>query len=126
MPSAERAATLKVLGLRALYEADAGTRTPDPFITSEVLYQLSYVGAVRDASAGGAREVLALRASASPGGAQPLGPMTYIPNLPIASISDSPCCSQNAGPTPRISISSSTFFGRLRNTSSSTAFAATI
>jgi hypothetical protein len=25
-------------------EADAGTRTPDPFITSEVLYQLSYVG----------------------------------------------------------------------------------
>src|SRR4051794_11960885 len=24
--------------------ADAGTRTPDPFITSEVLYQLSYVG----------------------------------------------------------------------------------
>jgi hypothetical protein len=35
---------LKVLGLRALFEADAGTRTPDPFITSEVLYQLSYVG----------------------------------------------------------------------------------
>jgi hypothetical protein len=26
-------------------EADAGIRTPDPFITSEVLYQLSYVGA---------------------------------------------------------------------------------
>ena len=26
-------------------EADGGTRTPDPFITSEVLYQLSYVGA---------------------------------------------------------------------------------
>ncbi len=25
-------------------KADAGTRTPDPFITSEVLYQLSYVG----------------------------------------------------------------------------------
>ena len=24
--------------------ADGGTRTPDPFITSEVLYQLSYVG----------------------------------------------------------------------------------
>ena len=43
-PSAECAATLKVLGLRALCEADAGTRTPDPFITSEVLYQLSYVG----------------------------------------------------------------------------------
>ena len=26
------------------HRADAGTRTPDPFITSEVLYQLSYVG----------------------------------------------------------------------------------
>jgi hypothetical protein len=26
------------------YEADAGTRTPDPIITSDVLYQLSYVG----------------------------------------------------------------------------------
>jgi hypothetical protein len=25
--------------------ADAGTRTPDPIITSDVLYQLSYVGA---------------------------------------------------------------------------------
>jgi hypothetical protein len=32
-------------------QADAGTRTPDPFITSEVLYQLSYVGAGPDASA---------------------------------------------------------------------------
>ena len=32
-------------------QADAGTRTPDPFITSEVLYQLSYVGADVDASA---------------------------------------------------------------------------
>jgi hypothetical protein len=31
-------------------QADAGTRTPDPFITSEVLYQLSYVGAAGDAS----------------------------------------------------------------------------
>jgi hypothetical protein len=29
-------------------EADAGTRTRDPFITSEVLYQLSYVGVCRD------------------------------------------------------------------------------
>jgi hypothetical protein len=27
-------------------EADGGTRTPDPIITSDVLYQLSYVGAV--------------------------------------------------------------------------------
>ena len=30
--------------MQGLWEADAGTRTPDPFITSEVLYQLSYVG----------------------------------------------------------------------------------
>ena len=27
------------------FQADARTRTGDPFITSEVLYQLSYVGA---------------------------------------------------------------------------------
>jgi hypothetical protein len=30
-----------------IIRADAGTRTPDPFITSEVLYQLSYVGVSR-------------------------------------------------------------------------------
>ena len=30
---------------RGIIEADARTRTADPFITSEVLYQLSYVGA---------------------------------------------------------------------------------
>ena len=30
--------------LQAFLEADARTRTADPFITSEVLYQLSYVG----------------------------------------------------------------------------------
>ena len=29
------------------HEADGGTRTPDPIITSDVLYQLSYVGAPR-------------------------------------------------------------------------------
>ena len=29
---------------RSCKEADARTRTGDPFITSEVLYQLSYVG----------------------------------------------------------------------------------
>ena len=29
----------------SILEADARTRTADPFITSEVLYQLSYVGA---------------------------------------------------------------------------------
>lgn len=28
----------------SILEADAEIRTPDPFITSEVLYQLSYVG----------------------------------------------------------------------------------
>ncbi len=32
---------------RPFPRADAGTRTPDPFITSEVLYQLSYVGKSR-------------------------------------------------------------------------------
>jgi hypothetical protein len=31
-------------------EADGGTRTPDPIITSDVLYQLSYVGEVEDGS----------------------------------------------------------------------------
>ena len=30
--------------IRAFQEADARIRTADPFITSEVLYQLSYVG----------------------------------------------------------------------------------
>ena len=30
--------------IQTIQRADAGTRTPDPFITSEVLYQLSYVG----------------------------------------------------------------------------------
>jgi hypothetical protein len=35
-----------VLGFRRA-EADARTRTGDPFITSEVLYQLSYVGGPR-------------------------------------------------------------------------------
>jgi hypothetical protein len=29
-------------------QADAGTRTPDPLLTMEVLYQLSYVGASQD------------------------------------------------------------------------------
>jgi hypothetical protein len=33
--------------LMDLLRADAGIRTPDPFITSEVLYQLSYVGVAR-------------------------------------------------------------------------------
>jgi hypothetical protein len=31
--------------------ADEGIRTPDPFLTMEVLYRLSYVGAPLDASA---------------------------------------------------------------------------
>jgi hypothetical protein len=48
------------LGLgRIRVRADAGTRTPDPLLTMEVLYQLSYVGARRSlapisASEGGA------------------------------------------------------------------------
>ena len=33
-----------VLEPASINEADAGTRTPDPIITSDVLYQLSYVG----------------------------------------------------------------------------------
>jgi hypothetical protein len=35
------------IGERAWHaeEADAGTRTPDPLLTMEVLYRLSYVGA---------------------------------------------------------------------------------
>jgi hypothetical protein len=37
-----------------LPEADARTRTVDPFITSEVLYQLSYVGGRGHRSAVGA------------------------------------------------------------------------
>ena len=35
--------------LEGFLRADAGIRTPDPFITSEVLYQLSYVGALQRA-----------------------------------------------------------------------------
>jgi hypothetical protein len=42
-----------------LTRADAGTRTPDPFITSEVLYQLSYVGLMpMSQSNGGSRGAL--------------------------------------------------------------------
>jgi hypothetical protein len=33
-----------------LDRADARIRTADPFITSEVLYQLSYVGGMKDCS----------------------------------------------------------------------------
>jgi hypothetical protein len=77
-------------------QADAGTRTPDPFITSEVLYQLSYVGAGPDASAAS------------------------------ASSSDSPCFSQNAGPMPRTSSSTLTLRGIVRNTARSAASVATV
>ena len=35
---------------RVFLEADGGTRTPDPIITSDVLYQLSYVGEGPDGS----------------------------------------------------------------------------
>ena len=40
---------MRVLFLRA----DAGTRTPDPLLTMEVLYRLSYVGVVPPAAAMG-------------------------------------------------------------------------
>jgi hypothetical protein len=36
-------------GHRRVSQADGETRTPDPFITSEVLYQLSYVGMPEEA-----------------------------------------------------------------------------
>jgi hypothetical protein len=39
---------------RPFVRADERIRTADPFITSEVLYQLSYVGAAAKSSAGGA------------------------------------------------------------------------
>jgi hypothetical protein len=45
--SAPAAATVPTA---ATPEADGGTRTPDPIITSDVLYQLSYVGAGVDGS----------------------------------------------------------------------------
>ena len=35
---------VRVMEEHDLHEADARIRTADPFITSEVLYQLSYVG----------------------------------------------------------------------------------
>jgi hypothetical protein len=35
---------------RGVRQADAGTRTPDPLLTMEVLYQLSYVGGPRNPS----------------------------------------------------------------------------
>lgn len=38
-------------GINGVEEADARIRTADPFITSEVLYQLSYVGPARDSLA---------------------------------------------------------------------------
>jgi hypothetical protein len=40
-----------------LSKADEGTRTPDPLLTMEVLYQLSYVGVVAGPSgrSGGSR-----------------------------------------------------------------------
>jgi hypothetical protein len=40
-------------------KADARIRTGDPFITSEVLYQLSYVGVTAADGSGGGRPVVA-------------------------------------------------------------------
>jgi hypothetical protein len=36
--------------MQGLPKADEGTRTPDPLLTMEVLYQLSYVGGYRAVS----------------------------------------------------------------------------
>jgi predicted lipoprotein with Yx(FWY)xxD motif len=77
-------------------QADGETRTPDPFITSEVLYQLSYVGADSDASS------------------------------PSRLSTDSPCRSQNVGPIPLTSISSWGLEGIARKMPSSAALAATV
>ena len=44
-PSLSRAEPPDLLTRLAKPQADARIRTGDPFITSEVLYQLSYVGA---------------------------------------------------------------------------------
>ena len=41
---------------RRFLQADARTRTADPFITSEVLYQLSYVGEAPKCTAAATRE----------------------------------------------------------------------
>jgi hypothetical protein len=38
-----------------LGKADEGTRTPDPLLTMEVLYQLSYVGVCPRGRSGGSR-----------------------------------------------------------------------
>ena len=46
---ADRAARSEKKSLQ-IERADARTRTGDPFITSEVLYQLSYVGSHQDIS----------------------------------------------------------------------------
>ena len=51
--------TAHLVGLSC--RADARTRTADPFITSEVLYQLSYVGNARHASGGRAPATLETR-----------------------------------------------------------------
>ncbi len=116
----------------ALCEADGETRTPDPFITSEVLYQLSYVGATGDASDGRARAREAredrprhahthtARAQRYAGAAVSRSSSASVAN------SESPCFSQNAGPMPRMLSSCSTLRGVERSTSSSTAFAATV
>ncbi len=60
-PSLSRAEPPDLLTRRTKPQADARIRTGDPFITSEVLYQLSYVGDAakdnrrRSASAAGQR-----------------------------------------------------------------------
>ena len=45
----KRSASVGRADARDPAEADAGTRTPDPLLTMEVLYQLSYVGAAESA-----------------------------------------------------------------------------
>ena len=49
MPRGQHPFALGVFALKT--QADARIRTADPYITSEVLYQLSYVGATGQVSA---------------------------------------------------------------------------
>jgi hypothetical protein len=45
---------MKQTAPKRVFQADARIRTADPFITSEVLYQLSYVGATPSLAGSGA------------------------------------------------------------------------
>jgi hypothetical protein len=97
------ASAMGARGAQRGVRADAGTRTPDPFITSEVLYQLSYVGA---------------------GGMLPTSRL--VQSSASASSSESPWRSQKVGPMPLTSMSSWRVAGLARRMPSSAVLAATV